>query len=382
MKIMNTRYKDDLDFLINKYEEIFPMPYYCFSKKQMTKYIDDYLDSNVIESELQFLYFLRCIIKKLNGVLDSHTTVKKKGQFFPFVFKMFNEDLYVSKTTKQTEELLYCKLATVNGISYKKLIPEIENTISYSTNGWRKRCLERSFNELYSLLQLPSLNTDKNKIQLEFKDLKNKTVLFTFKENDYQEGIPYDKENGSFDIFNGTVHYIYNSCKNEEKIKESIKSLQNCMNNHHIHNFILDLRGNTGGNDAIIFPLVNYLKNLDIKIYTFVDRYTFSSGIGALLDSIKVGAFVIGEDIGSSLNHFGSSSAIFNLPNTNFKLVLSTKYIDETCLHDENCDEIFQKGNDFLKPQIFKPNIIIEETIDDYINNRDLCMEKFKELLT
>ena len=382
MNTLKKEYFEDLDFLIKKYEEIFPLPYYCFTKNELEIFINDYLSNNLVEKDLDFLYFLKCIIKKLNGLLDSHTSIKMKGQFFPFIFKMFNKDLYVVKTVKQTEQLLYCKLVSVNGVPYINLIPEIENIISYSTEGWRERCIERTVNELYSLLQLPSINSNENKIELEFKSRNGEKVFFVFLENDYQEGIPYDKENGTFEIFNSTVRYIYNSCKDEEKIINSLIQLKNETKNKQISNFILDLRGNTGGNDAIILPLIDYIKELNIKLFTFVDRYTFSSGIGALMDSIKIGAFVIGEGTGSSINHFGSHTADFILPNTNFKLKISTKYIDETNDEDYIKQNLILEKNEVLNmyPKIYIPNVVINETIDDYINSKDLCMEEFMKI--
>lgn len=81
------KYIEDLKFMIKKYEENFVAPCYYFSKEQLNNYIEEYLNNNVINNDLEFLYFLKCIIKKLNGVLDEHTVVKcKRHGFGTYIF--------------------------------------------------------------------------------------------------------------------------------------------------------------------------------------------------------------------------------------------------------------------------------------------------------
>ncbi len=66
---LNSKYKEDLMFMITKYEETFIAPYYCFSKQELVDYINEYFSKTTIKNDFDFIYFLKSIIKKLNGLL-------------------------------------------------------------------------------------------------------------------------------------------------------------------------------------------------------------------------------------------------------------------------------------------------------------------------
>ena len=156
---LNLKYKEDLMFMITKYEETFIAPYYCFSKQELVDYINEYLSKTTIKNDYDFIYFIKSIIKKLNGTLDCHTTVREGRQFIPIMLKMLEGGLYVVTTNEENDDLLYSKLESINGVSYQNLIKEMESIISFSTEGWRKSCIEDGLCELNSLLSLPSINS-------------------------------------------------------------------------------------------------------------------------------------------------------------------------------------------------------------------------------
>ncbi len=381
-------YIEDLKFMIEKYEENFVAPYYCFSKEQLNDYIAEYLKNNIINNDLDFLYFLKCIIKKLNGILDEHTVVKRKRQFFPFIFKLLDNELYIINTTEENKKYLYSKLISVNDVPYKNLISEIDKTICYSTDGYKKRNLEREFDELFSLLYLPSIKTTKNEINLKFKGWDNNILNFSFSENDITAGIELKNKNCSFNVEGNTIHYIYNSCllsyKND--VINSVKQLKKELAKNEIKNFILDLRDNSGGSSLLIEPLIELLSKSTLNLYVFVNRYTFSSGVFALMDMLKLGAITIGEDIGSTINHFGELVALYKLPNTKFDFRITTKYFlynkdkfkFEAIKSQEEFKSMVTKQD--LIPIYFKPDYFVEEHIVDYKNGRDIYMEEFRKI--
>lgn len=380
---LRSEYQEDLEYLIDKYEKTFVAPYYCFSKEQLDNYIRNYLDDKKIENELDFLYFLKCIIKQLNGTLDSHTTVKRNRKFFPLLFKIFNNELFVIKTGKGLEKYEFCKLKSINKIPYKQLINEVLATISYSTEGWKEAQLEREFDELYSLLYLPSISGKYNELNLIFENEKQQELEFNFDKDSQEEDIELDKENCSFEIVDDTIHYIYNSCiiSEKDKLIESIEKLKQVNSNDNIKNFILDLRQNTGGSSSVVKPLIEYLSKQNYKLYVFVDRYTFSSGVMALEDILKLGVISIGEGIGSALNSFGSLDGIFELPNTKFSLRISTRFFPATGGAITNQIDFKNKiKQDNLVPVFYKPDIIAKESIEDFKNKIDRCWVEFKKI--
>lgn len=374
------KYQEDLNYLINKYEEVFVAPYYCCTKKEIEDFIESYLYMHNIQNDLDFLYFLKCLIKKLNGVLDSHTTVKKNRKFFPLLLKMYDNELYVIKTGHGLENLKFTKLKSINNIPYKELINEVETTISYSTNGWKKAMLERELDELYSILYLPSIKAKDNRLKLIFENDSQEEISFEFDENSKIEDISLEKENCSFEVDKDTLHYIYNSCviSEKEKLIKSIEKIEKIEKKNIIKNFILDLRGNTGGSSLVIKPLIEYLSNKKYHLYVFIDRYTFSSGIMALEDILSLGAISIGEDIGSTLNSFGNLDGLFELPNTKFSLRIATKYFPAKGGAIVSQTDFKNRVNkEDLIPVFYEPDIVVCESINDYKKGIDRWMEAF-----
>ena len=78
-----------------------------------------------------------------------------------------------------------------------------------------------------------------------------------------------------------------------------VKKLKQISKDNNITNFIIDIRGNFGGNNTVIYPLLDFLKNSNFNVITITDRNVFSSGRFALIDLINIGSKTIGEDIGN-----------------------------------------------------------------------------------
>lgn len=296
---------------------------------------------------------------------------------------MYDNELYVIKTGDGLENLKFTKLKSINNIPYKELISEVEATIPYSTNGWKKAMLEREFDELYSILYLPSIRAKDNRLNLIFENDNKEEISFEFDENSKIEDINLEKENCSFEVNGDTLHYIYNSCviSEKEKLIKSIEKMEKFEQKNIIKNFILDLRRNTGGSSLVIKPLIEFLSNKKYQLYVFVDRYTFSSGVMALEDMLNLGAISIGEDIGSTLNSFGNLDGLFELPNTKLSLRIATKYFPK---HGgaitSQADYKKQVTREELEPFFYTPDIVVTERIQDCIEERDIYMEKFMEI--
>lgn len=108
------------------------------------------------------------------------------------------------------------------------------------------------------------------------------------------------KQNYNLEIIDNTAIITYNSCKEEEKMIELIDKLNNINN---IENYIVDLRGNGGGNSSINKHLVNYLKGKNIVV--LCDERVFSSAKMCLIDLKNLGAKIIGSNPGTPISCFG-----------------------------------------------------------------------------
>lgn len=158
------------------------------------------------------------------------------------------------------------------------------------------------------------------------------------------------------------------------------KKISNESNINNITKFIVDIRGNTGGNSNIIKPLIKYLDGKEV--ITLVDKYVFSSGRFAIVDLKRIGSIFVGTNIGTTLNCFGNVSR--NEIDA-YLLPISYKYFyyDELSISmigiDKKSDFIKFKNNinnkKYFESQIFEPDYYVEKTIEDYKNNYDRQLE-------
>ena len=101
----------------------------------------------------------------------------------------------------------------------------------------------------------------------------------------------------------------------------------------------------------------------------------------ALVELKKIGAYVIGTDISTSLNAFGNNPSEYKIDGTELIVKRSSNYF----LYDSeyNC-ESFSKNNFFeyfkdrkalLEPVFIKPDLEVKETVDDIVAGRDIQMK-------
>jgi hypothetical protein len=144
----------------------------------------------------------------------------------------------------------------------------------------------------------------------------------------------------------------------------------NRIEEEEVDKIIIDLRSNSGGNSEILNPftkrLKNYIKeNPDVKIYTLVGRNTFSSGMFAIyrIKEAAPEAISVGEPTGGALDCYGEVKSM-ELPNSQLPISYSTKFFEFS--------KSFSYKNDGVGT--FLPDIAIQPTIEDYVNDTDAVL--------
>ncbi len=85
---MNEIYQTDLASFLEFYESNHICPYYFCSKNKLEDFIEAHLVKNLVQSDNDFLYFFRCMLKKLVGSLDSHTIIRTRDEYEHWPLKL------------------------------------------------------------------------------------------------------------------------------------------------------------------------------------------------------------------------------------------------------------------------------------------------------
>lgn len=353
-----------------------PGLYYFNTKEDFEKNLNLYLKKEKYD-RYDVYYIVQRLIKFLLNKYDSHTRMWfQDGVTFPIKFKIENNDVYIINITNDLENVIGGKLISINNIPINQIINELEEIICYSTKEYLETIITNYLINLNVLRSLPSI--DNNIIKVNYKILYNgveKEIVFTEskKYNNFFENI---KENCTYEIKDDILIIYYNSCKNKEKMKQLVSKIKEEKN---IKYYIVDIRNNGGGDSSIIQPLIEFLSGKNV--IGIVNEKVFSSGMMAMMDLKKIGGYIIGTNIGTSLNYFGETPNKIDLNNLGLSLKRSNRYwyyrSDLNCnsFIKDKFEDYFEDKKELLEPIIFKLDEYVDMTVADIISGNDVQMD-------
>ncbi len=392
---------EDIDFLKNTLAKKHINAYHTISKEDYAKKFID-LKSDVLKLE-DYEIKLR-IAQIVASIGDAHTSSQLNFDtgtgFYPFELSWLGKDLKVLAIDKSYSDIIGNSLIAINNMPIEDVIANVNTLISHENNQWIKlnnvqlikspevlKFLEIATEDTAEFTFIDDKgNTKKLKLSpkasdikdiIQVKDLMPKKPLCMKHEGNYfkkiywYEYIPDDK----------IMYFQYNSCidrnvakrygyKNYEQFPEFDKfseQLVKELNNREIEKFIIDLRGNPGGDSRLFSNFVNELCNIEKlkhkgKIFVITGRNTFSSGLIACIElKYLTKALFFGEPTGENVNHYGEVRSI-SLPNSKIMVSYSTKYFELSSEYKEN----------------FIPDVLIEQSFNNYINGIDDVYEAIR----
>ena len=373
------KFYEDILYMFGVIKEHHPNLYYKISEEELNSLIENYMKDESIDTLDKSLYYLYGIMVRIG---DSHTKLNAYYNPSNYKFKIIDGECLVSKAMSQ-EFLIGAKLTKINEIPVSKILEEFRNVIVPRTEEGILARVEQYLANKAMLFVLPSIYPSTDIEYCFIKDNKE----YKYKENVFD--IDYSKfqkpKHYEYKVINNIVYIKYIKCRDMDdytfkNMIEEIKSIEN------IDGYIIDIRGNEGGNSEVINPLIEFLK--DKKIVTLVDKYVFSSGIMAYKKLKDLGSTVIGTPIAETANNFGDVLH-GKTPNYDLEFIYSTKYF--TIINNEwislygkkEYDEFISKEENkrYLEPIYFYPDIYASITKEDIINGTDSVIDLAIEML-
>ena len=375
--MIKEKYKKMYDEFKKNYKNYHINPWHEISEQELDDIYDYLISSMNIIDDYTFDYFINYIIKRLGGVLDAHTEFGMRNtDFLPIRFKFVQKELLVVSP----KDFYGYRLISINDISIDKILAEFEEVITYGTDGWKLNKLERSLFIKRKLFSVPSLRGAKEAI-FKLEDFDGNVIEKKYYKDENDEKIEEVNKNATYNIRNNNLIFNHSSVKvtEEDKLIKCIQKLEK-EDLPHINKIIVDLRGNTGGNARLNRYLISFLeKNNDKELIALTDYRVYSGGSFALIDLINLGAVTIGEEIGTPINSYGSGKCSWSVGDYLFKVSGGFCLYNEDktslmCIKDR---EEFKNyvTDDMQIPIIFKPDINVGQTKEDFIANKDTVLE-------
>lgn len=356
-----------------------PGLYFFHSKSDLEKKIDESLNKDTYD-KYDIYYIVNKLIKYMLGKYDSHTRAFfNTNIFLPIQLKIDNGLVHIINISPDLEDLKGAILLSINDIEISKLLEEIEKITCYSTEQYLQ-IIEESYLRHFGILKsLPSI--DNYSTSLTYKVLyQNEIREIIFKENKLPKPIVNNAiENYSYNIIDNCIVIHYNHCRDKEKMLDLIDKIKVISKENNICNYIIDLRDNSGGDSSIIKPLINYLS--DKNIVCLINEKVFSSGRMAAVDLKRIGAYLIGTDIATSLNAFGNVPGCLKVDNLDLTIQRSSTYwlydkeLNGKGFKKDTFSRYFDSRRELLEPIFLHPDELVNLSIEDILNNHDSQLE-------
>jgi hypothetical protein len=342
------------------------------------------------------------LAETLAQIGDSHTALNPvfEGPLIPFMIKIIDNNYYVLNDYESITA--GSQILSIAGVSLDDIYDDYKKQYSAENKYWEMELFEERYIEVCKVLSLGGKRSIFGGIEISFINggVERKANLY-MKDFVYNQFNDEEREEALYSAYNELLNgkgnnlyydYFINSeddyiffklreCVYDDGYKVMVSEILENLKRRKIHNLVIDLRGNFGGDsfvfDEFIKQLKNSKRNLDsiekateekINLFVLIDHKTFSSAtmFASYVMDLNYG-LVIGQPTGGKLPAFGNIS-VYDLNNSKLSFSVSDSFfkrLDETKNKD---DSIY-------------PHILSKYTIYDYVNNIDRDMEIVKSII-
>ncbi len=339
-------------------------------QQQINKNVEDFLiqtgniDSFTDEEFVAKLLEMCSIFKNAHISLNYSKFLYNDGKrFLSQNLFYFNDKIYLAKD----DQLLEVK--SIGGWQIEKICKEFDKYLSYETKEWRNVQLNKMLN---FVLLYEVLGIDYGNIELMNGQVLNCSTSEIFFDN-YSYLPPFKSRNEKFydcTVLDNHILLIdYFSCSELHKgdFLKFLEDVKEKWKNSQIDSFIIDIRGNTGGDSELILPLFNFLKEKKLKGVILTDNRVFSSGtFVAYYAKHMLSSMLIGQSLGQGAIRFGQSSG---------QIVLCDK------LFVRYTEKHFDFRDIFKNEGAIKPDIEVPLTIEDICSKTDKTLAYAKNYI-
>lgn len=328
------------------------------------------------------------LMKLVASVGDTHTRLDAWPPFtsrvIPLQLYWFRDGIYVIAAGAPYQHLLGCRLERIGSMDIASACARVAATIPHENQAWVK---SQAPSQLVfpRLLAALSIIPDPGGARFWFVSPEGKEIsawMVGVRQREITEAaVVIDPSKDPLPLYQrkmgapywsayaepeGIVYAQYNVCTDApgypvSRFREEVEQL---LEEHGEARLVIDLRSNSGGNSALLDPLIERLAAMPRfqskgSLFVIVGRDTFSSGLLNAIDlRDKAKAIVVGEPTGGKPNHYGEVQR-FELPNSALSVSYSTNFFRVT---------------DTDTPSLM-PDLPAELSYADYAAGRDPAVE-------
>jgi len=290
---------------------------------------------------------------------DAHTNLTltqaaTNFRTFPLRLQWFDDGLFVIASLPGAERSIGKRVVSIDGMDIEDAHRRVVPAISAENDQWRRN-LSEDYLAIPEVLKAEDVIGSPDRATFTFAEAGGAVFsleLQAVRATDARawiyapdltiEPVPlYRKQNNQNYWFqylsdSRTLYFKYNVCSEAPFLSFATFTIEvlKIVDTQAVDRFVIDLRNNTGGNSALIDPLINALYaryisgalSPNVRLSVIIGRETFSSALLNALD-LKTApmAVLVGEPTGGKPNHYGNVSTL-TLPRSGLRVSYSTRF--------------------------------------------------------
>ncbi len=282
---------------------------------------------------------------------DAHTSYRI--QYIPLDYKL----TYIHGKFYILDNDIWKEISSFGKLKASEMHEKLEPLVNYETQEWLNSSIKNMINNAY-IYKMLKLNDNNLEITL-----VDGTKLELHKQNILNRKYDKPKSPYSFKLLNDNILYFKyeRCCENKEfPFSEFLKEITETIEKNKISKYILDLRGNSGGNSEILNPFQKLVKDKNLYGVLLIDNRVFSSGRFAVARFKKeFNTPLIGEPTGGAAKSYGYTKP----------LEIEGKRFSASIKLWDFSDIFGYKG-------AIQPDILVEESIKNIQNHDDIILKK------
>ena len=288
--------------------------YHDISKEE----IEEYIASLTNLDQLSPLFFDREMLKLFAKFKDGHTKYEIPPNFYMDKKLCLTNKRIIANGTEKLKKMVAIKdggefkeVKSIGGMDIKTILQELASMQSYETKEFMYYCVNEALNNpiYHMMLEITNENYGLDCVVENNGQEEQITVNQISYEKHKELGLANDEPYYSHEILeNNVIRSNYRECREVEDYPFSkfVEDMKKDIESKNISQFVLDLRGNTGGNSSIVEELISMLKEQELKGVTLIDNGVFSSGRGAVVQfKREFNTPLIGEPTGGAIVSYG-----------------------------------------------------------------------------
>jgi hypothetical protein len=365
------QWRGDLHVLARELPQRHKNAFFQISEATWRRDVDD-LDRRI--PELDDAHITAGIVRLVAAIGDAHTTVyPERHRVYPLVLEWFSDGIFVTGADRPWA--IGKKLTGIGAHPITEVIAALRPLVSHDTEQNIRAWLPMSLIDPVRLAGTDLADADHAVFQLAAADgsvralelrpgepvartLPASRPLYLQNPADFMYWNKYSEADH-------LLYLAYDECTEDAHAGPFAKLAAGTLafaDQHSVDRFVIDLRHNGGGNEAIIKPLIDGLAErpgLAGRVFAIISMYTFSSANQNAMElKRRLLATLVGGTTGARSSGYGEVKRLV-LPSSGLRMQYSTRYF----------------ANPGYPTDTVEPDIPVEVTSHDWFSGHDPIMD-------